>query len=150
MISRTAALTHHLLERGGNRPRQRHIGCHGGEAEGHTGDAEDVPGAGALLFGETCNCERNTTTMMGGEEEVAFCNDRAKVGSDEGVVGALGGGRYIGAWRRASHGDDDSLAEMQQMAAAIPTDPDAESKFSAFSTRYAPPRPPTTTAAGTT
>ena len=47
-----------------------------------------------------------------------------------------------------SHRDDNLLAEMQQMAAAIPTEPDIESKFSALS-RYDPPRPPTSNAAGT-
>jgi hypothetical protein len=147
MICGTTALTYHLLERGGHRSCQGHVSHCCGEAEGNASDAEDVPGAGALLIGETCNCKRNTMTMER-KEGVAFCNDCATVSSDECVVRASGGGRCIEARRRVSHRDDNLLAEMQQMAAAIPTDPDTESKFSAFS-RYDPPRPPTNKAAGT-
>ena len=80
-----ATLTYHLLERGGRRPCQYHISRRSGEAEGHASDAEDIPGASAFLVGETCNCERNMTAMEG-KEEVAYCGDCAKVGSDECVV----------------------------------------------------------------
>jgi hypothetical protein len=64
----TITLTHHLLERGRHRPCQGHVGRRCGETEGHAGDAEDVPRAGAFLVGETGNCKRKSMWLKRKQE----------------------------------------------------------------------------------